>query len=82
MKTAIKLITALAAIAGAIYVISTYGDQIVAWAKKIREKLPVCEVTISAEDDPAEDADQACEEKAPEEEAPVQEAATEQDFEA
>ena len=30
-----KLLAALAAIAGAIYVVATYGDKIVAWAKKI-----------------------------------------------
>ena len=35
MKVAIKILTALAAVAGAVYVIATYGDQIVAWAKKI-----------------------------------------------
>ena len=42
MKTAIKILTALAAVAGAVYVIATYGDQIVAWAKKIMASLPKC----------------------------------------
>lgn len=36
----LKVLTALAAIAGAIYVVATYGDQIVAWAKKVWASLP------------------------------------------
>ena len=36
----VKILTALAAIAGAVYVIATYGDQIVAWAKKVLASLP------------------------------------------
>ena len=35
MKTALKILSALAAIAGIVYVVATYGDQIVAWAKKL-----------------------------------------------
>lgn len=42
MKTALKLIAALAAIAGAVYVVATYGDRIVAWAKKVMSALPEC----------------------------------------
>ena len=42
MKTVLKLLTALAAIAGAVYVIATYGDKIVAWAKKILASCPCC----------------------------------------
>lgn len=37
MKTVsivIKVLVALAAIAGIVYVVATYGDKIVAWAKK------------------------------------------------
>ncbi len=30
-----KILAALAAIAGVVYVIATYGDKIVAWAKKL-----------------------------------------------
>lgn len=30
-----KIVAALAAVAGAVYVIATYGDKIVAWAKRI-----------------------------------------------
>ena len=38
----VKVLTALAAVAGAVYVVATYGDQIVAWAKKIFASLPKC----------------------------------------
>jgi len=55
----IKILTALAAILGAIYVIATYGDEIVAWAKNLMgtniDPLPIQE-TESAEEAPAEDA--------------------------
>ena len=84
MKTVFKLLTALAAIAGAVYVIATYGDKIVAWAKSI---LPTCpcncdcdgECTCNAEDvaeetveAPAEEAaEEVIEEEVPAEEAPV-----------
>ena len=37
-KVVIKILTALAAIAGVVYVIATYGDKIVAWAKKLLNK--------------------------------------------
>ena len=42
MKTILKVLSALAAIAGAVYVIATYGDKIVAWAKKIVASCPCC----------------------------------------
>lgn len=34
-KLIIKIVIALAAIAGIVYVIATYGDRIVAWARKL-----------------------------------------------
>ena len=40
-----KILTALAAIAGVIYVIATYGDKIVAWAKNILASCPCCNDT-------------------------------------
>ena len=49
MKTALKVLTALAAIAGAVYVIATYGDKIVAWAKKIMAACPCCNNTCECE---------------------------------
>lgn len=53
-----KIVTALAAVAGAIYVIATYGDQIVAWAKKTLASMPKCPCCEkdSAEEAPAEEA--------------------------
>lgn len=36
----VKVLTALAAVAGIIYVIATYGEQIVAWAKKMLASFP------------------------------------------
>ena len=47
-KTVMKILTALAAIAGAIYIIATYGDKIVAWAKSLLEKCP-CKCTCKCE---------------------------------
>ena len=34
-----KIVAALAAIAGIVYVVATYGDKIVAWAKKLLAKF-------------------------------------------
>lgn len=42
MKTALKVLTALAAVVGAVYVIATYGDKIVEWAKKLLASCPCC----------------------------------------
>ena len=86
-KAIVKILTALAAIAGLIYVIATYGDKIVAWAKKLLEKCPCkccvedcecdcecdckCECACECEEAPAE-------EVAPAEEAPVEEVIVEE----
>ena len=43
-NTVMKVVTALAAIAGAVYVVATYGDKIVAWAKSLLEKYGRCGV--------------------------------------
>lgn len=51
-KTVMKILTTLAAIAGIIYIIATYGDKIVAWAKKLLECCPCkCKVEDCAECD-------------------------------
>ncbi|MBQ4641960.1 MAG: hypothetical protein IJB47_05065 [Oscillospiraceae bacterium] len=68
--TILKILAALAAIAGAIYVIATYGDRIVAWAKDLMSKYCYCDCCGDCccdgedcccddccEDAPAEDAD-------------------------
>ena len=52
MKTVsliIKIVVALAAVAGAVYVVATYGEQIVAWAKKMLNALPKCPCCEKAE---------------------------------
>lgn len=66
-----KVLTALATIAGAVYIIATYGDQIVAWAKDMLAKFsatPVEEL-VPEEAPVAEEA--VVEETAPVEEAPA-----------
>lgn len=39
-KLIAKIVVALAAIAGVVYVLATYGNQIVAWCKKLLASLP------------------------------------------
>ena len=85
----IKVVVALAAIAGAVYVVATYGDKIVAWAKKMLGSCKCCqceEAVEEAVEAPAEEAAEEVAEEAAEEtvEAPAEEAevvATEADFE-
>lgn len=79
MKTVLKLLTALAAIAGTVYVIATYGDKIVAWAKKILAACPCCNNTCECEGECECDGECQCEcEEAPAEEAAVEEAPAEE----
>ena len=79
MKTALKLLTALATIAGVVYVVATYGDKIVEWAKKIwaaMPKFPCCEeAEPAAEEAVVEEAaaEEPVAEEAPAEEEPVAE---------
>ena len=40
VNTIVKILTAIVAVAGAVYLIATYGDKIVAWAKKMLAKCP------------------------------------------
>ena len=89
-STIMKIVAALAAVVGAVYVAATYGDQIVAWAKKTLaslSKCPCCKSEepaveeVPVEEVPAEDAPV---EEAPVEEAPAEESvpvADENDFE-
>ena len=71
MKNIIKILTALATVAGAVYIIATYGEQIVAWAKNIWSKMPKCPCCEEAEivEEVAEETAEAAEETAPEAEA-------------
>ena len=80
MKNLIKILTALAAIAGVIYIIATYGEQIVAWCKKIWNMMPKCPCceeaeTVEAVTEEAPEAEAA--EEVVAEEIPVEEAAPE-----
>ena len=78
----VKVLVALSAVAGAVYAVATYGDKIVAWAKKLLKNCPCCnEAEPAAEEVPAEEApaeavpaEEAPAEEAPAEEVPVEEA--------
>ncbi len=76
-----KVLTALAAVAGAVYVFATYGDRIVAWAKKLLGLLPKCEEPSECVDEPVEEVPAAEDAEAPAEEPaeePVSEEPTEE----
>ena len=66
VNTIVKILSALAAVAGAVYIIATYGEQITAWAKKTLASLPKCPCC-------QEDAGEEVTEEAPEEAAPAEE---------
>ena len=84
----VKILAAIATIAGAVYLIATYGDKIVAWAKKLLASCPCtcnvddcadceceCECECCCEKAPAEEAAEApAEEEAPIEEVVIEEA--------
>ena len=83
----VKILTALAAVAGAVYVVATYGEQIVAWAKKVLASLPKCPCCkeepkaveeTAAEEAPAEESAEEVPAEAPAEEAPAEEAPAEE----
>lgn len=92
-KAIAKIVIALAAIAGIVYVAATYGDRIVAWCKKLLASLPCCKETEFVEEAADECAEEACcvceeapledtVEEAPAEEATVEDAVAEEaDFE-
>ena len=81
LNTVVKILTALAAVAGAVYIIATYGEQIVAWCKKTLASLPKCpcceeaepevvEEVVEAEEAVAEEAAEEVAEEVAEEPAP------------
>lgn len=76
LNTILKIAAALAALAGTLYVVATYGDKIVAWAKKLWAQMPH-EVELSVKVEAPEEApEEIAEEAAPEEaaeEAPAEE---------
>lgn len=77
-----KVVLALTAVAGAVYLAATYGDKIVAWAKKMLGSCKCCcqeaEDTIEAPEAPAEETTEETAEEAPAEEAPAEEAPAEE----
>ncbi len=80
MKNLVKILTALATVAGAVYIIATYGDKIVAWAQKIWDAMPkkaALNLEVDLTEDEAEE-ETAVEVEAAEEteakEVPVEEA--------
>ncbi len=78
LNTIVKILTALATVAGIVYIVATYGEQIVAWAKKMLNalpKCPSCEETETVEEAEVE-AEPAAEEVAAEE--PAEEVAVEE----
>ncbi len=89
--TVLKIVAALAAVAGAVYVAATYGDKIVAWAKNLLNRCCCCcgddcccdEDDCCCEDDDCCCGDCCCEETSVEE-APAEDTvqAEAADFEA
>ena len=80
MKNIVKILTALATIAGAVYIIATYGEQIVAWAKKVWNAMPKCPACEEAEvvEEVVEDVvEEEAAEETTAEEVPVEEAVEE-----
>lgn len=59
MKTALKVLAVLAAIAGVVFVIATYGERIVAWARNLLSTVcwEDCTDEDYYEEDGCEDAD-------------------------
>lgn len=62
LNAIVKVLTALAAVAGAVYLVAAYGDKIVAWAKRVIGCCPWDE----GMEEPAEEAPAAEEPKAEE----------------
>lgn len=52
-----KIIAVLSAVIGAVYVLATYGDKIVAWCKNLIDSLPECSFCDDDDDDIDEDED-------------------------
>lgn len=77
----VKVVTALAAITGAIYILATYGDKIVEWAKNmlnIKSAAPVETTPAAAPAEAVPEEAPVAEEEAPAEEAEAVEEAVEQ----
>ena len=68
-NTIVKLITALAAAVGAVYIVATYGDKLVEWAKKM---MGCCCCSKQEEQAPTASAEDFVAEEPAKEEAPVE----------
>ncbi len=79
LNTIVKILTAVATVAGVVYIVATYGEQIVAWCKKTLASLPKCPACEEAEPEVVEEV--AVEEPAAEEavEEPAEEVVVEED---
>lgn len=77
LNTIVKVLTALATVAGVVYIVATYGDKIVAWAKKLLASCP-CKNDVEVEAEDAEAEAPAAEEAAPAEEPAAEETAVEE----
>lgn len=80
LNSILKVLTALAAIAGVIYIVATYGEQIVAWSKRMLAAMSRCpgvefEAKVNLVDQDAADAEQEGTEEAVT--VPAEEAASE-----
>lgn len=78
MKTAMKILTALAAVVGVVYVVATYGDKIVEWAKNLLASCPFCNKECELVEEEDFVAEEPVAEEAPAEEAPAEEAPAEE----
>lgn len=77
-RVIVKILTALAAVAGAVYLLATYGEQIVQWSKKVLASMPSCPVKGAAEEENEDEVPvPASEEAAGAEEEPKEEPAPE-----
>ena len=79
-NTFVKVISALAAVVGAVYIVATYGDKIVAWAKRLLgcDSTPIATFHYTADEVKKEEKpeEKPAEETAPE--APAAEEKTEE----
>ena len=83
--TIMKIVAALAAIAGIVYVVATYGDKIVAWAKGLLGKCSCgccCDEECCCNEEDCCDEECCCCKEATEEVAEEAVEAEEKDFEA
>ena len=70
LNTIVKLLTAVAAVAGVVYIVATYGEQIVAWCKKTLAAFPKCPACEEAEPEVVEEVVEEAAEEVTEEPAP------------